>query len=177
MDKAADDLILAGLTALTLQNPERWWDLTVVGSHPIGNLNLCLLKAVSLLPKDDEQPLSIPDLKVPGVGTLSIKNGGDVELRELFRSFSTLYSQIGGLSEIEWVKWGSYYCGCEEQTTLNLGEWISDFGPNIGIIGRAEKRMVVASARLLLSHSSREVMLGVLGPALNEVAGEALLAL
>ncbi|CAK0809621.1 unnamed protein product [Prorocentrum cordatum] len=115
-------------------NPEEWWDFQDI-EHPVGNLNAALLEAVSAqcphLPRHS--------LDIVCFGTVHLQTD-DVELEELFRNFSSICSRLASRAAQEWADFPV----------------TGDFGVNIRAIGRAEKRLVVCAARLLLQHSGQD---------------------
>jgi len=123
-----------GLQILAAGNPEEWWDFQDI-EHPVGNLNAALLEAVSAqcphLPRHS--------LDIVCFGTVHLQTD-DVELEELFRNFSSICSRLASRAAQEWADFPV----------------TGDFGVNIRAIGRAEKRLVVCAARLLLQHSGQD---------------------
>lgn len=121
-----------GLHILATGNPEEWCDFHDI-EHPVGNLNAVLLEAVSA----QSPHLHRQSLDVAWFGTFHLQTL-DVELQELFRSFSSICSRLASGAAKEWADFAV----------------TGEFGANIRAIGRAEKRLVVCAARLLLQHSA-----------------------
>jgi len=140
MDGALTVVRLGLLHLSTVANPELWWE--VHGDHPVGNLNMSLCRAVTA--SAEEGAAYGPAVEVDGIGTMTLKGGG-VELQELFRSFARLYSESGQAAGKEWQLW-------EDDGRPDLGAFVGTTGGNIAIIGRAEKRLVVAAARFILDN-------------------------
>eukprot|EP00040_Diaphanoeca_grandis_P030761 m.182568 g.182568 ORF g.182568 m.182568 type:complete len:174 (-) comp32122_c0_seq1:379-900(-) len=144
-----DDL-KAGLTTASRLNPEPWWDLVGI-EHPVGNLNQFLLQATSLLPITNtaKSIRSTEVLEVPDIGTLSLKTS-NLELISLYQSFVFLFNNLKAAAELEWSQWGRFVQGGGDPATL--AAWIEAEASAIPVIGRAEKRLVVACSRHLLAH-------------------------
>ncbi|GMI15713.1 hypothetical protein TrLO_g14060 [Triparma laevis f. longispina] len=139
--------VIAGLKTIKRLNPEQWWDLVGL-PHPVGNLNMCLLQAVSQIFEKDEDAKELESLEVPDVGTLSLTTANK-ELESLYNSFLFLWDEFSKGAELEWKAWA-------ENEKEGGGKWsdlatfVSTDGKCIAVIGRAEKRLVVAAARLLV---------------------------
>ena len=146
--------IKKGIEALAKANPEQWWNIKDV-FHPVGNLNYCLLQAISSLALAIPGALKCRSLEVVDIGELELTSN-DVELLELYNSFVILFGKLSKEAGEEWQAWdniindkkGSGVGGALPSNALE--EYINNSATNIGIIGRAEKRLVVCCSRILL---------------------------
>jgi hypothetical protein len=106
---------------------------------------MCILQAVTALDETSSGGVrqEMTPQEVPEVGSLVLTTS-DHELASLYNSFLYLWDKLSAAAADEWRVW-------VDEGMPDLAVFVSKTGKSIAVIGRAEKRLVVAAARYLLA--------------------------